>query len=383
MKWAGFQDLIESGNFAGKIAKDDLPTPALVVDLDILEANLHKMASHLKAAGKGFRPHAKTHKCVEIAEACIRAGAIGTCTAKVSEAEVFAAAGLSGLLVTTPLVGAWRVERAVALALQKPDTIFCADHPSNVDRLNEAARAAGIVLNVAIDLLVGGRTGVAPGGEGLKLAQRIDEAANLRFAGIQAFAGPCAHTHGFEERKAASERAMGLAVETRRVIERAGVDCRWLSGGSTGAYNIDSAIDGVTELQPGSFLFMDLDYASIGGANTTAGFDDFGFSLSVITTVFSKPSNDVAIVDAGFKAFSTDRPFPPRLKTGGAKYSWAGDEHGRLDLNAAERSVELGDRLEFLVPHCDPTVNLYDRIYGIRGERLDSVWKIAARGMTH
>ena len=176
---------------------------------------------------------------------------------------------------------------------------------------------------------------------------------------------------------------MGLAVETRRVIERAGVDCRWLSGGSTGAYNIDSAIDGVTELQPGSFLFMDLDYASIGGANTTAGFDDFGFSLSVITTVFSKPSNDVAIVDAGFKAFSTDRPFPPRLKTGGAKYSWAGDEHGRLDLNAAERSVELGDRLEFLVPHCDPTVNLYDRIYGIRGERLDSVWKIAARGMTH
>ena len=248
------------------------------------------MATHLKVAGKGFRPHAKTHKCVEIAKACIRAGAIGTCTAKVSEAEVFASAGLTGLLVTTPLIGAWRIERAVELALKKPDTIFCADHPSNVDKLNDAARAAGIVFNIAIDLLVGGRTGVEAGGEGLKLAQRIDAAANLRFAGIQAFAGPCAHTHGFGDRKAASEMAMGTAVETRRMIERAGIDCRWLSGGSTGAYNIDSAIDGVTELQPGSFLFMDLDYASIGGANDTADFDDFGFSLSVITTVFSRPS---------------------------------------------------------------------------------------------
>ena len=383
MKWTEFQELIESGNFAGKISKDELPTPALVVDLDIFEANLHKMASHLKLTGKGFRPHAKTHKCVEIAEACIREGAIGTCTAKVSEAEVFSAAGLSGLLVTTPLVGAWRIEMAVGLAIQKPDTIFCADHPSNVDDLSQAARAAGIELNIAIDLLVGARTGVEPGNEALKLAQRIEASANLRFAGIQAFAGPCAHTHGFEARRAASEQAMGLAVGTRWMIERAGMECQWLSGGSTGAYNIDSAIDGVTELQPGSFLFMDLDYASIGGANDTADFDDFGFSLSVIATVFSKPSHDVAIVDAGFKAFSTDRPFPPRLKHRNLKYYWAGDEHGRLDLNATDRSVELGDRLEFLVPHCDPTVNLYDKLYGIRGEKLETAWKIAARGMTH
>ncbi len=382
MKWPEFQKLIESRNFGGKISKDNLPTPALVVDLDIFEANLNKMASHLNAAGKGFRPHAKTHKCVEIAEACIRVGAVGTCTAKISEAEVFAASGLSGLLVTTPLVGSWRIERAVALALDKPDTIYCADHPANVDMLSEAAKAAGIELNVAIDLLVGGRTGMEPGKEALQLAQKIDTAANLRFAGIQAFAGPCAHTHGFEARKGASEAAMSLAVDTRILIERSGIGCRWLSGSSTGAYNIDSAIDGVTELQPGSFLFMDIDYAGIGGINNSVEFDDFGFSLSVITTVFSKPSKSVAIVDAGFKAFSTDRPFPPRLKTGDSKYNWAGDEHGRLDLNATDRSVELGDRLEFLAPHCDPTVNLYDSIYGVRGQQLEAVWKIAARGMT-
>ena len=381
ISWIEFEKLLTSGKLQGKVAKDDLPTPALIVDLNVFEANLQKMAGHLKDAGKAFRPHAKTHKSIEIAKACVDAGAVGTCTAKISEAEVFAGAGLTGLLITTPLVGAWRIERAILLAQQNPDTVFCADHIQNVELLNQAASAAGIRLQIAIDLLVGGRTGISPGKEAVELARQIHVASNLSFAGIQAFAGPSAHTHGFEKRKLASQEAMGLAVETRWQIQKSGVPCPWLSGGSTGTYNIDSAIDGITELQPGSFLFMDIDYKSIGSQGNSNQFTDFGYALSVIATVFSKPSATTAIVDAGFKAFSTDRPFPPQLSSGEAAYNWAGDEHGKLELTS-NHPIELGDRLEFYVPHCDPTVNLYDHIYGVRGELVEIVWKVQARGNT-
>ena len=381
ISWIEFEKLLTSGNLQGKVSKDDLPTPALIVELDVLEANLKKMAGHLKDSGKAFRPHAKTHKSIEIAKACIDAGAVGTCTAKISEAEVFARAGLTGLLITTPLVGAWRIERAILLARQNPDTIFCADHIQNVEMLNQAASAAGIRLQIAIDLLVGGRTGVKPGKDAVELARQIYRASNLSFAGIQAFAGPSAHTHGFEERKMASQEAMGQAVETRWQIEKSGVPSPWLSGGSTGTYNIDSAVDGITELQPGSFLFMDIDYGSIGSKGNPKQFTDFGYALSVIATVFSKPSATTVIVDAGFKAFSTDRPFPPQLSIGDAAYCWAGDEHGKLELTP-NHGIELGDRLEFFVPHCDPTVNLYDHIYGVRGDLVETVWKVDARGNT-
>ena len=357
-----------------QMTKAEIPTPALLVDLDIMEANIAKMAGHLRAAGKGFRPHAKTHKTPEIARACVAAGAVGTCTAKLSEAEAMASAGLHGLLITTAMIGDWRIRRAVALGARNSDTIFSADDSGNLRALNEAAAAAGVTLNIAIDLLVGARTGVEPGAAAVALAEQIDRASHLRLSGIQAFAGPCAHTEGFEARRKATVEWMGRAVETRRMIAAKGIACDWLSGGSTGTYNIDSTIEGVTEVQPGSFLFMDVDYARI--------HTDFGFSLTVLSTVYSKPSKAVAIIDAGFKAFSTDRPFGPLLKGGEAPYSWAGDEHGRLDLAKATLSIELGDRLEFFVPHCDPTVNLYNEIYATRGEMVEAVWKIAARGLS-
>ena len=354
--------------------KAEIPTPALLVDLDILDANIAKMVGHLKAAGKAFRPHAKTHKTPEIARACLAAGAVGTCTAKLSEAEALADAGLCGLLITTAMIGDWRITRAIQLAARRPDTIFSADDSANLDDLNTAAKSAGLQLNIAIDLLVGARTGVEPGLAAVALAQQIDRSSNLRLSGIQAFAGPCAHTEGFAARKKVTEECMGRAVETRRLIEACGIACNWLSGGSTGTYNIDSQIDGITEVQPGSFLFMDVDYARI--------HTDFGFSLTVLSTVFSKSTKATAIIDAGFKAFSTDRPFGPQLKGAEAAYSWAGDEHGRLDLTTATRSIELGDRLEFYVPHCDPTVNLYNEIYATRGDQVEAIWKITARGLS-
>ena len=186
----------------------------------------------------------------------------------------------------------------------------------------------------------------------------------------------------FAKRRDFSRNVMAAAVDTRQQLERSGIEIGMLSAGSTGTYNIDTEIEGISELQPGSYVFMDVDYIRIGGESGDK-YRDFGSSLTVLTTVVSRPEPKKAIVDAGLKAFSTDKPFPPESKdVAGLTYSFAGDEHGKLDFAQADRDLKLGDRLEFIIPHCDPTVNLYDRLYCLRGERVEKVWKIAARGMS-
>ena len=172
---------------------------------------------------------------------------------------------------------------------------------------------------------------------------------------------------------------MARAIETRRLIEASGIECLMVTGGSTGTYRFDSENPGITELQPGSFVFMDLDYGRIGGPEGNT-YRDFRNALTVATTVVSTPPG-FAIVDGGYKAFSTDRPFVPEpIGLDGITYAWAGDEHGRLDLATSSRPLKIGDRVEFIPPHCDPTVNLYDHVYAMRGDRVEDVWPIAARG---
>jgi len=361
-------------------SRHDLPTPALIVELDIMEANILKMVSHVKAAGRALRPHAKTHKCPEIAKRLIQAGAVGACAAKISEAVALSDGGVGGLLITGAIIGKAKINQALDLCAKRPETILCVDDAANAAELNSAAEARGLRLNVAIDLWVGRRTGIQPGEPALALAQYLDSRCKrLKFAGLQAYAGHAAHTKGFGERKKVSLEAMSGAIETRRRIEQAGIPCRWVSGGSTGTYNIDTAIDGLTELQPGSFLFMDIDYQRIGGLQNNSVYDDFAPSLFVVATVVSRPTSDLAIVDAGFKAFATDRGYGAVARGNEAlTYRFAGDEHGALELKG--NTVKLGQRLEFLVPHCDPTVNLYDTLYAVRGERVEGVWPIAARG---
>jgi len=313
----------------------------------------------------------------------LRAGAVGCCAAKISEAEVFASNGVSGLLITTAVIGKQKIERAVRLSTQHRDTIFSVDNAQNVRDLNDAAGAAHIKMNVAVDLFIAGRTGIQPGEPALGLAQLIASLPNLQLIGIQAYAGQASHVIGWEERRKVSQAAMSKAVETARLFEKNGIECPLLSGGSTGSYNIDAGIKGITELQPGSFLFMDVDYSRIGGKDGEPVYKDFRTSLSVLTTVVSKPTDGLAIVDGGFKAFSTDKPFTPEAKgIAGIAYAWGGDEHGKLDLSKASAAVNVGDRLEFIVPHCDPSVNLYDRIHCVRGDSVEAVWKIAARGMS-
>lgn len=358
--------------------RGDVPTPALLLDLDAFEDNIGKMAAHLKARTKAFRPHGKTHKCPEVARALMRAGAIGCCAARLSEAEVFADAGIPGLLITTAVIGKHKIARAIALADRAPDTIFVVDDRQNVRDINDAAGTRSEPIKLAVDLFFG-RTGITPGQPAVELAQLIDSLPNVTFVGLQSYDGAAAHTTPFDARAARTKTTMARAVDTKAMLERSGIACPLVTGGSTGTYRFDSENPGITELQPGSFVFMDMEYGQIGGPDGTE-YRDFKNALTVVTTVVSR-SAGLAIVDGGYKAFATDRPFTPRpVGLDGVSYAWAGDEHGRLDLSHAEREVKLGDRIEFIPPHVDPTVNLFDSIYALRGDRVEAVWAIAARG---
>jgi 3-hydroxy-D-aspartate aldolase len=356
----------------------ELPTPCLVVDVASLESNLEKMSRFARERGIALRPHAKTHKCVNIARRQTERGAIGISVATIAEAEVMARAGIRGLLITGEIVGQPKTARLVRLISQAPDTMVVVDNTHNVGELQLATSAAGLQLDVLIDLDIGqNRTGILPGEPALRLAESISRAKNLRLKGICAYAGHSAHVVGFEERRGNSQRAISQAIATRDLLRRNGHNIEILSGASTGTYNIDPYIGAMTEMQSGSYVFMDVEYRKIGG-QTGAVYQDFEPALCVLATVIHRSGNK-AIVDAGLKAFSTDRPFGPEpMDIREARYEFAGDEHGRL-LLSGDSSVQLGDRIRFIPPHCDPTVNLYDRFFGVRGETVEEEWPIMER----
>ncbi len=360
--------------------RDEIPTPALLLDLDRFERNLTRMADHVRAAGKSLRPHAKTHRCPEIARRQVAAGALGVACAKLGEAEVMARAGVPGLLITTEVVSPGAIRRLTRLAGEAPDTMVVVDHPDNVRALARAAAEDGVTLNVLVDVHVGARrTGVEPGEPALALGRLVAAQPSLRLRGLQGYAGHCAHVMGWAARREASRAAMAPLMDTRARFLAAGLPVEIVAGGSTGTHDIDVELEGLTELQAGSYCVMDLDYRRIGGRAGDA-LTAFEMALTVVATVVSVAA-DRAMVDAGLKAFSTDKPFPPEaVERPGVAYGFAGDEHGRLTLTDPSRTPTLGERIEFFPPHCDPTVNLYDRIWALRGEKVDAVWEIAARG---
>lgn len=366
------------GKQVNELTKHDLPTPSLLLDLDAFEDNIGRMSRHVRRSGINLRPHAKTHKCAEVAHRQLRAGAVGICAATIREAEALAAGGITGLLITSEMVGKERIERLIKLTRKLPDTISVVDNRTHARFLNEAAAASNITLNVLLDIDPGvHRTGIQPGGTALALAQEIIRLPNLNLKGIQAYSGTTAHVAGFETRRAHSLEALLPALKTVELIRKNGIELEIVSGGSTGTYNIDPLFEGMTELQSGSYVFMDAEYRGIGGRSGTL-YDDFSTALTVLTTVVSRNHKTLATVDAGFKAFATDCQVKPVAKdVTGVSYQFAGDEHGMLELDAPSREIKLGDRLEFIVPHCDPTVNLYDQIHCIRGEKIEAVWSIA------
>jgi 3-hydroxy-D-aspartate aldolase len=350
------------------LTKQQLPTPALLLDLDKFEANLSRMAARVKESGKALRPHAKAHKCIEIAKCQIAAGAIGVCVATVAEAEMMAVAGIPGLLLTSPVADPVKMTRIV-----KTGAMVVVDHLQQVAWYDEAAGAAARKLDVLVDLDVGDhRTGARSPEDVAEIAEAVDQAAHLELRGLQAYSVLGSHAGGLEERKRVSEETFRIAWRALGIMLRRGLSTEIVTGGSTGTWEIDTAVPALTELQAGSYVLMDLAYRREGL--------DFGHALTVIATVVSANHAGFVTVDAGFKAFATDRGYGPEaVDLPGSKYRWGGDEFGYLEV--AEGLPKLGSRLEFIPPHCDPTTNLYDRIYACRGEQVEAIWPLKHAGI--
>jgi 3-hydroxy-D-aspartate aldolase len=350
------------------LTKNQLPTPALLLDLDKFEANLARMAKRVRESGKSLRPHAKAHKCAEIAKRQIAAGAIGMCVATVAEAEMLAAAGIigiDGLLVTSPVADPIKMARIV-----NTGAMVVADHVQQIEWYNEAARVSGRITDVLVDLDVGDhRTGASSQAQALEIAEMADRAQNLNLRGLQAYSVHGSHAGGPEDRKHVSTDALAKATEVRDAMARKGLSTEILSGGSTGTWEIDTAIPELTELQAGSYVLMDMAYRKVGV--------DFAHAMTVICTVVSANHPNFVTVDGGYKAFSADRGYgPDAVHFAGTKYRWGGDEFGYLDIEESNQHPKLGDRIEFLAPHCDPTVNLHDRIYACRGDVVEATWPV-------
>jgi D-serine deaminase-like pyridoxal phosphate-dependent protein len=363
----------------GGLTKDSLPTPALLLDADAFEANLKVVAEHCRKNNCAFRPHAKTHKCPAIAKRQVESGALGICVATVPEALSMVQSGIPGVLLTSPIIEKDKIARIVALAKAGGEIMVSIGDVRQADLLSQAADAEGATLDVLVDVdVIDRRTGALPGQPALKVAQLVDRAQRLRLRGIQAYAGGASHTKGFARREKVSREAMAKAVDTRDLFAKSGLDTSILSGGSTGTYNIDSHIDGVTELQLGSYVFMDVGYMGIGSKSGSELYNDFRPSLTVLTTVVSATHQDLVTVDAGVKSMAAS-PTPIVKGFAGFKYRRFGDEFGAITSTAGEPLPRLGDRLEMIVPHCDPTVNLYGDICVIRGDKVEALWEITAR----
>jgi D-serine deaminase-like pyridoxal phosphate-dependent protein len=355
----------------------EVDTPSLILDLDAFERNLDLLDGSLAGKRVKVRPHAKSHKCPKIALVQMARGAVGVCCQKVSEAEAMVEGGVPDVLIANEVVGSPKLGRLAALA-GRARVAVCADDASNVAALDAAARAVGVRLDVLVEVNVGAnRCGVEPGEPAAALAKRIASCGNLRFAGLQAYQGAAQHLRQVGERRAAIEQAIARVKASVAAIELAGMKCERVTGAGTGTY-VFEAVSGIyDEIQPGSYIFMDVDY----GRNewTESGIPRFEHSLFVWTTVMSRAAPERAVVDAGLKASSVDSGMPRVADLEGAEYLKASDEHGVLALQSGVR-IAVGDKLRLIPGHCDPTVNLYDQYVCVRRGVVEDIWPITARG---
>ncbi len=357
----------------------DIDTPALVLDLDRFDANLERMMAAAAAGGVRVRPHAKSHKSLQIAHRQIGAGAIGVCCQKIGEAEVFLGGGVRDVLITNEIVGVRKLRRLAQLAKLFAGARLgvCVDDIGVVRQLSLVCAEEDAGLDVYVELDVGqNRAGVATAEEAVELAREVMRHPRLTLMGLQAYAGSAQHRRGVPERREAARRAADKAAEARNQMREAGLACEIVTGGGTGTFMYDTNSRVYDEIQPGSFVFMDADYAR---NQADADVPQFEHALFILATVMSL-RGDRATLDAGLKAFSTDSG-PARPTFTGWQVHAVSDEHSVLTrIDESGPAIRLGAKALLVPGHCDPTVNLHDWIVAVRKGKVEDVWRIDARG---
>jgi D-serine deaminase-like pyridoxal phosphate-dependent protein len=363
--------------------KSQLDTPCLVIDYDMLLANLKKMQQHCQNYGISYRPHCKTHKCSAIAKLQLEFGAIGLSVAKLSEAEVMISKGLTSILITSPIVSSVKLERLEKLLKTTDQLLLVVDHVDNILQLQSIGKRINKIIPVLLDIDGGvGRTGVAIK-DALSFVQLIRDQSHLKFIGIQRYAGHIQHILDYKQRYQASYSVMKEASDLVQQLSLNGITCAVFSGAGTGTYDIDVHVPNITEIQPGSYVVMDVEYQNIGSIENENSFNHFLPAMRLLTSVVSNRHASHVTVDAGTKAIYLDKThFPKVLSHQGLSYEWGGfgDEHGKIIINQPGISLPLGTEIELMIPHCDPSINLHDKFYVIQNDKVIDVWDIDCRG---
>ena len=360
-------------------SRRELNTPVLVLDRDTLGRNVQKMAAFAKRSGVALRPHAKSHKSLAIARMQLDAGAVGLCCAKLGEAEVLASGGIPSILITSPVVSAPAIERLIALNGRVSDLMVCVDNPANAVALAAAVRERPLKVIIDVDPGIR-RTGVGSVAAAVELLKAIHSSSSLIFKGVQMYCGVQQHIKDYKERYAAiEERSAYLRSVVTALAENGGASAI-ITGSGTGTHHIDAQLGLLTEWQVGSYVFMDRQYAEcdLVGDQEQA----FEYSLFIDARVVSANTRGIATIDAGYKAMATDGG-PPVVLSGapqGSNYIFMGDEHGLIVDPTQNQLWSIGDMVRLAVPHCDPTVNLYDAYHVVTGDTLQDVWPVSARG---
>lgn len=352
--------------------KAELPTPALVIDLPVMEANLSTMAGFFHNRPARLRPHFKTHKCPEIAHRQLAARAVGITCAKLGEAEVLVEAQVPSILIANEVVDARKITRLADLAHQV-QMIVAVDRPENLRQISAAAKFMGSTVHVLVEVNVGlNRCGVEPGPAALSLARLAVDLPGIRFLGVMGYEGHTVTEIDPARRRANVLQAMGALTRTAGVIRAAGIPVEIVSAGGAGTYDMTGAYPGITEVQAGSYIFMDSHYRQLGLPFNTA--------LTLLATVISHPSPTRAVIDAGMKVLTSDHGLPELISPAGVRLIALHEEHGILELDPAQVDLNVGDQVEILPSHACTTVNLHNRYYVLREGLLDAVWEIAGRG---
>ncbi|UOA29012.1 3-hydroxy-D-aspartate aldolase BhcC [Pseudosulfitobacter sp. DSM 107133] len=362
----------------------DIQTPCLVLDLDALERNIVKMGDYARAHGMRHRVHGKMHKSVDVAKLQERlGGAVGVCCQKVSEAEVFARGGIKDILVSNQVRDAAKIDRLARLPKFGARTIVCVDDLANVAELSAAAVQHGTEIEVLIEIDCGaGRCGVTTTDAVIEIAKAVEAADGLTFTGIQAYQGAMQHMDSYEDRKAKLDIAIAQVKDAVEGLKAQGITCALVSGGGTGSYYFESNSGVYNELQCGSYAFMDADYGRIldaSGQRIDQG--EWENAFFILTQVMSHAKADKAIVDAGLKAQSVDSGLPVVFGRTDVEYVKCSDEHGVVA--DPDGVLKVGDKLRLVPGHCDPTANVHDWYVGVRGDKVEVVWPVSARGKAY